>query len=293
MDRAEMIRNVKHLLHRGGATTADDQIIVDALNHGHRELHSTVKFPGYRKWATFSLVQYQQNYSLPSDYMSTDILTYKNDLGTLIQQVTQTEMMMAYRHPYNKTAERPRFYTTIYDRGSEVIQLFPRPTTAATADTLNGNINASVTTLTLNDSTNFPAKGRVIINSEVIEYNHNDTANNELEGLTRGVEGTTAASHSDTDAVTLRDMNLYYWATADDLNDDTDTPLYPETYHMIPVYYAVWFVLSTDGTNPELSAEMLRKFEQGKLEAHRDIGVNRRDNMARMREWFHDPGWKL
>jgi hypothetical protein len=293
-----MIRNVKHLLHRGGSTTADDQIIVDALNHGHRELHSVALFPAYRKWGSFSIVQYQQNYDLPTDYIGTDLLTYKNNLGTAIPQVTQTEMMIAYTEPYNRNSERPRFYTTIYAKSgtnaaTHQIQLFPRPSTAATAGALSGAHNASVTTLDLADSSSFPAKGRVIVNSEVMEYNHNDTANNQLEGVTRAVEGTTAASHSNTDVVTLRDMNLYYWATADDLTADTQSPLYPETYHMTPVYYAVWFVLSSDGNNPELAAQMLQKFEQGKLEARKDMSMRRRDGISRIREYYHDPKWMV
>jgi hypothetical protein len=293
-----MIRRVKHLLHRGGSTASDDQIIIDALNDGHRELHSTALFQGYRKWVTFSLVQYQQNYTLPTDYIATDLLTFKNNLGTAIPNVTQTEMMILYTQPYERTSDRPRAFTIIYDQAgtaepTQQIQVFPRPSTASTADTLNGAINASVTTVTLSDSSGFPAKGRAIINSEVIEFNHNDTTNNQLTGCTRGVEGTTAASHSNTDAITMRDLNLYYYATAHELDSDASTPLYPQNYHMVPVWYAVWFVLSADSVNPELSAQALQQFEQGKLEAKRDASLRRRNNSDRLREWIHDPMWKV
>lgn len=288
-----MIRNVRHLLHRGGSTTSDDQIIVDALNHGHRQLHSEVLFDGYRKWVTYSIVANEQNYLLPSDFIASDLLSYKNNLGTLIPEVTQHELMIAYTQPYERSAERPRFYTTLYEKGSEYLQLFPRPSTAAPATTLNGAINASVTTVTLTDSTNFPSKGRLIVNSEVIEFNANDTSTGQLTGCTRGVEGTTAASHLDTDAVTMRDLNFYYWSTADDLDDDADVPLYPETYHMLPVFYAAWFVLVADGVKPEQSAQYLQQWEQGKLLAKRDVSMRRRDNIARLREWRHDPGWKI
>lgn len=59
---------------------------------------------------------------------------------------------------------------------------------------LNGNITNSVTTLTLNSTTGFPAYGTVLIDNEVILYTGISGAN--LTGLTRGFDGTTAASHT-------------------------------------------------------------------------------------------------
>ena len=68
--------------------------------------------------------------------------------------------------------------------------------------TLNGAINDSVTTLTLTDASLFPSTGTnfVIIGSEEISYT--GVSGNTLTGLTRGVAGTTAASHSDGATVT-------------------------------------------------------------------------------------------
>ena len=67
---------------------------------------------------------------------------------------------------------------------------------------LNGAINDSVTTLTLSDASQFPSSGTnfVIIGSEEISYT--GVSGNTLTGLTRGVAGTTAASHSDGATVT-------------------------------------------------------------------------------------------
>jgi hypothetical protein len=72
----------------------------------------------------------------------------------------------------------------------------------ATTSTLNGAINDSVTTLTLADASLFPSTGTnfVIIGSEEISYT--GVSGNTLTGLTRGVAGTTAASHSDGATVT-------------------------------------------------------------------------------------------
>ena len=72
----------------------------------------------------------------------------------------------------------------------------------AVTTTLNGAINDSVTTLTLTDASQFPSSGTnfIIIGSEEISYT--GVSGNTLTGLTRGVAGTTAASHSDGATVT-------------------------------------------------------------------------------------------
>jgi len=72
----------------------------------------------------------------------------------------------------------------------------------AVTTTLNGAINDSVTSLTLTDASQFPSSGTnfIIIGSEEISYT--GVSDNTLTGLTRGVAGTTAASHSDGATVT-------------------------------------------------------------------------------------------
>jgi len=72
----------------------------------------------------------------------------------------------------------------------------------ANTTTLNGAINSSVTSLTLTDASQFPSSGTnfIIIGSEEISYT--GITDNTLTGLTRGVAGTTAASHSDGATVT-------------------------------------------------------------------------------------------
>ncbi len=68
--------------------------------------------------------------------------------------------------------------------------------------TLDGAIDASATSLTLAESGSFPATGVVLVGSERISYTGNDSGTEILSGLTRGVDNTTAASHSDGATVT-------------------------------------------------------------------------------------------
>lgn len=73
-------------------------------------------------------------------------------------------------------------------------------TFSASANTLSADVDAVSTTLSLTDSTGFPDSGLIQINSEQIRYAA--VSGNDLVGLTRGVNGTTAAAHSNTDVVT-------------------------------------------------------------------------------------------
>lgn len=60
--------------------------------------------------------------------------------------------------------------------------------------TLNGNIDNSVTTITVVDTTAFTATGAILIDSEYITYSGKTAT--DFTGCTRGANGTTAASHS-------------------------------------------------------------------------------------------------
>jgi len=72
----------------------------------------------------------------------------------------------------------------------------------AVTTTLDGAINAAVTSITVADASQLPDSGTnfIIIDSEEISYTGIST--NTLTGCTRGVAGTTAASHSDGATVT-------------------------------------------------------------------------------------------
>ena len=77
--------------------------------------------------------------------------------------------------------------------------------------TLSSGINASVTSLTMASSSSFPSSGTVIIGSELITYTGN--SGGILSGLTRGANGTTAATHSSGATVTDA-SNFFAWNAA-------------------------------------------------------------------------------
>lgn len=75
------------------------------------------------------------------------------------------------------------------------------------ATTLNGDIDDSVTTITLTSSTGFSAAGTVRIGDELITYT--GKSSNDLTGCTRGTNSTTAAAHSSGTAVREATVTRY------------------------------------------------------------------------------------
>ncbi len=60
---------------------------------------------------------------------------------------------------------------------------------------LNGAINNSVTTITVDDTTHFPSTGELLVESERITYS--GKTGTTFTGCTRGANGSSAASHAD------------------------------------------------------------------------------------------------
>jgi len=118
------------------------------------------------------------------------------------------------------------YSVTIWNRQ---ILLAPRPSTSATTTTLTAAITSTTaTTITVALGTAFKRGDyyRFIIDSEVI-YATNATATT-LTGCLRGMEGTTAAVHSNGSTVTERDIVYTGHVEPTDLFDTQDRTSIPE-----------------------------------------------------------------
>ena len=82
--------------------------------------------------------------------------------------------------------------------------LFGGRTIAQTQTTMNngGNMLVGASSVILTDSSIFPASGKIRIGSEDMEYTTNTTGTNTISGITRGINGTTAAEHTNGSTVT-------------------------------------------------------------------------------------------
>jgi len=79
------------------------------------------------------------------------------------------------------------------------------------SSTLTSSLNSSATSFTMASSSSFPSTGTVVIGSELITYTGNSGGT--LSGLTRGANGTTAASHSS--GATVTDASSFFsWNSA-------------------------------------------------------------------------------
>ena len=78
---------------------------------------------------------------------------------------------------------------------------------------LSGDIDASTTSITLNDASQFPSSGTNFIQIGTEEISYTGISTNTLTGVTRGVRNTTAASHSSGATVTDT-SNFVAWGEA-------------------------------------------------------------------------------
>jgi hypothetical protein len=145
---------------------------------------------------TINLAQGQNTYALPSD--TVDLLEHVIRTGANVA-ATQADLTITrisvstYATLPNKIAQ---------GRPIQVwIQRFNAQTTP-TGLTLNGTINSSATTITLNSVVGLPATGFIKIDSEIINYGY--ISGNTLYNCFRAQNNTTAASHTTGAAV--------YWA---------------------------------------------------------------------------------
>jgi len=107
--------------------------------------------------------------------------------------------------PYNTYAGIPRFFNV----WNNEITIYPDNNNSAQTTTLNGAISDSATTITVASTNSFPdLNGRITINNEKIRYTAKTATT--FTGCTRGIEGTTAASHSNSDTVTHNNFVLHY-----------------------------------------------------------------------------------
>ena len=113
--------------------------------------------------------------------------------------------------------------------GQEVYTFFRSPSDGASngiPTTLSAGINTSVTTIGVASVTGMPTTGGTItINSEQISYTGISSLN--LTGCTRGINGSTAATHTSGDAVTqfANGMTDILEANFRDSSTNVDTPL--------------------------------------------------------------------
>ena len=215
----KIIKGVKRLLNiKDEDQSISDDDIIDELNEKQRDVYHERLWSFGEEIFSFSSVASTSDYSLSTRIAPGKVHTLKFDSQPLVKLNNNRWEMLHWDS--NSTGD-PSHFSVFGNR----LRVWPIGTSAATSTTLNGNITATDTSITLTSTSGFRDPGRVIIDSEVISYDRIITT--QLLGCRRGLEGTTAASHTDTTTVTERDfLGTGHKEPEDmvDMNDETDIP---------------------------------------------------------------------
>jgi hypothetical protein len=157
---------------------------------------------------TIDFVQGQNTYALPDDTI--DLLEHVIRTGANVA-ATQADLSITrisvstYATIPNKIQQARPIQVWIQRLSGE---------TNPTGSTLNGNITASDTTITLSSIVGLAASGYIRIDSETIYYNYID--GNTINNCFRAQNGTTAASHTTGTAVFVQQLPaVTVWPTPD------------------------------------------------------------------------------
>lgn len=220
----------------------------------------------------YSLVANQYLYTAPANYINSRYLLFEED--TKLRYVTHRELFNFLRAQPDSKGDPD--YWSLWDRE---IRVFPTPSASADSTTLNGAVASGDATITVVSTAGFPTSGRIKINNEEIQY-YNTDATNFLQ-CRRGMAGTTAASHSDTDPVNELNLRLFYYKDPDAMSVDADTPEIPQPYHDVLIYYAASMLKNKDMLYDQ-AQYFMGIYMQKKAQAHAEIKMRQRDRSPRM-----------
>ncbi len=203
------------------------------INSGYADFVARTKWP--TRVSAIAAVANQYEYNVPTNTVKISKVKWEDQYTLYPKKDYELDLWMG--SAVDSESTRPEIYTVYpFDRK---IRVYPIPSTASDATAINdvGNMSSSATSVTVDDTTNFPSNGILIIESEQVLY-YAKTATTFTQ-LVRGHGGTTAATHLDNVAVTLGSIQVYNAYMPTDLSADGDIPLINVEYHEALVWYAV------------------------------------------------------
>jgi len=187
---------------------ADINTSTDASSATKFTFESPVFLNPYTEYA-FRVFSSSKNYEMYSARMgqttldSARLISKQPYLGSMFKSQNSTTWTAEQNEDVKFTLNRAKFtkssgtVTLVNDTlTTKVLPLNPITTIAGI---LNEALDTSETTITLEDTSNFPSTGTILIGSEQITYT--GKSGNDLTGCTRGANSTTAATASDGVAV--------------------------------------------------------------------------------------------
>jgi len=209
--------------------TAYDTFLTQEVNFGQQDFSREINWPFLEARGSVSSVQYKSIYDLASNFDTIKSVIFQKN--HFLQPVNWEQFNRLNKYASYGT---PRYYTIREGK----LYVWPAPDADAATTTLGAAITSTTAaTVTLVSVSNLEDKGRILVDSEVIEYSHITTASLRLDACRRGQEGTTAATHLIAATVTYRDIEYDYYKTLADLSG-TDTSSIPARYHEALCLYA-------------------------------------------------------
>lgn len=225
------------------------------INFGYKDFLSKTEWA--QKIHGVRIIADQAEYTLPSDIIKIEHIRWADQYR--VWPKPQHVFAELVGTAFSSEADRPRIYTQFpWDRK---IRLYPRPTSAGASTAINdgAGITSSATSITVDDTTNFPSMGRILIDNEQILY-FNKTATTFTQCV-RADGGTTAATHADDASIYEGKLQVYCAYSPADMSSDTDSPLIVEGYHEALVLYATSIGHEKRGRFDEAQRCMKRYYE--------------------------------
>lgn len=203
-----------------------------------------------RQENAYAMTAYQFDYAAPSDLIKL-IKAYWAPTRTELEVVGLNELIDnggAWTQ-----AGTPQYLALEGTEAALRFRLWPAPPSASGANQLDGSINSTVTTLTLDSTANFRGpSGWVLVESEKILYQNMSSTT--MTVARRGMGQTTAATHADNVAVTACDLHVWYAREATALSADGDVPEINARWHKALVYKALAMGMLLEGRHDEAAA---------------------------------------
>lgn len=228
-----------------------DEDIIEEVNEKQRDIAHERLWPFYEDTFSDSTVAFQRQYDINTNIIDAKAhtITVRSEPLAKIDRARDE-----WLHWDTARTGEPT-HAGVWDND---LVIYPTVDTAANTDTLNGDITAAATSITVDDASGFDPSGRVIIDSEVISFTNKTSVL--LRGCIRGLEETTAAVHSDAATVTARDIIYTGHREPEELADYDDETAIPDP--LVLVYGSAMEIALGKLGNPGLHDRMKIKYDQ-------------------------------
>jgi len=209
----------------------------------------------------------QEAFSIPSDAIMMELVYHAKSQRRLVSRRGRDEFFARKQQIDNALSDYPTIWTEFEDK----VYVWPRYSGKSSTTAASGAITSTSSTVSVATTSSLQSTGRVKINSEEMEYTNVSTGN--IKGVTRGVGGTSAASHASGDTVTQMDLLMLYRRQHASIGTGGETVDIPPYLQPMLEDYALYLAFMAEGSRErgKEQYELYRaKLEQAEYAAKRE-----------------------